>query len=106
MMKTGSTKNGIRMSKPKHVGESVFVNDVGEGMVVVGAPDVVYNPLTQQKEKILAVITTPITTNCPNCKEQNDPGIEITMLESCICVYACKRCNQYVWYKKRNNCKK
>ncbi len=91
------------MGKPKHVGDTAMVTDIGDGMLVVGKPTVAMNPVTGQMEDVVTVIITDTPTYCPSCKEQNDPGIEITVLKSMICAYACKKCNQYAWFKPKEN---
>lgn len=91
--------NEIMMGKPKRVGDSAMVTDIGDGMLVLGTPTVAYNPITKQNESIKEVITHPEPTTCPSCKEQNPPGIEITFLETGYFIYACKQCSQFVWCK-------
>ncbi len=101
--------NDIMMGKPKHVGDSAMVTDLGDGMVVLGTPTVAYNPITKQNEKIATVVKTPTPTTCPNCKKQNDPGVEITFLETGYFIYACPSCNQFVWCREKKGdktCKK
>jgi len=91
----------ILMGKPKHVGDSAMVTDLGDGMLVLGTPTVAYNPITMQNEKIKEVIKHSEPTTCPNCKKQNLTGVEITFLETGYFIYACKQCNQFVWCKER-----
>lgn len=85
------------MGKSKHVGDDLNLTDLGDGMLVLGTPDVAYNPITKQNEKISKVVKAPTQTTCPNCKQCNDPGVQITFLETEYFVYACPLCNQFVW---------
>lgn len=89
----------IEMGKPKTVGDSAVITDPGDGMVVIGMPDIVHNPITIGLERIKAVFTTEGETTCPLCKEKNTSGIEITETETGLLIYACKKCNQFVWGK-------
>lgn len=89
--------NEIMMAKPKHVGDSAMITDLGDGMLVLGTPTVAYNPITKQNERIKEIIKHLQPTYCPNCKKQNPPGVEITILETGYFVYACFQCNQFVW---------
>lgn len=89
--------NEIMMGKPKHVGDSAMITDLGDGMLVLGTPTVAYNPVTKQDERIKEIIKHPQPTNCPNCKKQNPPGVEITFLETGFFIYPCPSCNQFVW---------
>lgn len=89
------------MGKPKRVGDSAMVTDLGDGMLVLGKPTVVNNPMTNQLERIKTVVTTDRETTCPMCKEKNLPGIEITETETGLLIYACKKCDQFVWCKAR-----
>lgn len=89
--------NEIVMGKPKKVGDSAMVTDLGDGMLVLGTPTVAYNPITKQNERIKEVVKHHQPTNCPYCKEQNPPGVEITFMETGYFVYACPSCNQFVW---------
>lgn len=91
----------IQMGKPKHVGDSAVVTDLGDDMLVIGKPDVVKNPMTGNLEKIKTIVTTDRETTCPMCKKQNPPGIEITETEPGLLIYACKQCNQFVWCKAK-----
>lgn len=91
----------IMMGKPKKVGDDMMVTDLGDGMLVLGTPTVAYNPTTKQNERIKEVIKPPEPTNCPQCKKQNPPGVEITFLETGYFVYACPSCNQFVWCRKK-----
>ena len=91
----------IMMGKPKHVGDSAMVTDLGDGMLVLGMPTVAYNPVTKQNERIKEIIKHPQLTYCPNCKKQNPPGVEITLLETGNFVYACPSCNQFVWCREK-----
>ncbi len=93
--------NEIMMGKSKHVGDSAMVTDLGDGMLVLGTPDVAYNPITKQNENILKVVKAPTQTTCPKCKELNDPGVEITFLETGYFVYACPKCNQFIWCREK-----
>jgi len=95
----------IVMGKDKKVGDSIFITEIDEGISVVGKPDVARNPMTGKLEKILTVVTVDRKTRCPKCKEENEPGIEgieITVTETGLCIYPCKRCNQFVWFKMKN----
>ena len=87
----------IVMGKPKKVGDSAMVTDLGDGTLVLGTPTVASNPVTGELDRIKEVIKHPQPTFCPNCKKQNPPGVEITILETGYIVYACPSCNQFVW---------
>ena len=89
----------IVMGKDKKVGDSVFITEIEEGVSIVGKPDVAKNPMTGELERILHVIVTDIKTYCPKCKNENGPGIEIKVTETELCIYACKICNQFVWFR-------
>jgi len=89
----------IVMGKPKKVGESATITDIGDEMLVIGKPTVAYNPITKQNEKVKAVIKTDNLTFCPKCKEENPSGVEITLLETGYLIYACPSCDQFVWCK-------
>jgi len=89
--------NNIMMGKPKYAGDSAMITELGDDMLVLGTPTVAYNPVTKQNERIAEVIKNPQPTYCPNCKKQNEPGVEITFLETGYFVYACPSCNQFVW---------
>lgn len=87
----------IMMAKPKKVGDSAMVTDLGDGMLVLGKPTVVSNPATGSLENIESIITTDKETYCPQCHGKNEHGIEITVTEKGMLIYACKKCNQFVW---------
>jgi len=89
----------IVMCKPKKVGESATITDIGDEMLVIGKPTVAYNPITKQNEKVKDIIKTDKQTFCPKCKKQNPSDVEITILETRYFVYACPSCNQFVWVK-------
>lgn len=91
------------MGKYKKVGDSVFITEIDECFSVIGKPDVAKNPITGKVERILDIAITDKKTYCPKCKKENDPGIEVTMLESGLYVYPCKRCNQFVWFRDKND---
>lgn len=91
----------IVMGKDKKVGDSIFVTEIDEGINVIGKPDVARNPMTGKLEKILYVIVTDKKTYCPKCKKENEPGIEITITETGLCIYPCKICNQFVWFRMK-----
>ncbi len=91
----------IMMGKPKHVGDSAMITDLGDEMLVLGVPDVAYNPVTKQIEKVVDVAKTKRPTTCPDCKKENEPGVEVTLLESGIFNYACPKCNQFVWCREK-----
>lgn len=93
----------IIMGKPKHVGESMMVTDLGDGVLVLGTPDEAYNPITRHNEKIVEAVKSPLPTTCPNCKKQNSPGVDVVLLESGYFVYACPSCNQFVWCRIKKN---
>lgn len=87
----------IMMGKSKRVGDDMNVTDLGDGMIVLGTPDVAYNPITKQNERISEIAKAPTPTTCPSCKKRNEPGVEITSLETGYLVYACPSCGQFVW---------
>ena len=95
--------NDIIMGKDKKVGDDVLITDLGEGMVVYGVPDVARNPMTGELEKIKSVVKTPKMTICPKCGEKNGPGVDITLLESGIFIYACPKCEQFIWCKEHKS---
>ena len=86
----------IVMGKNKKVGDSVFITEIDEGVSVIGNPDVAKNPMTGELERIIHVIVTDKKTYCPKCKKENEPGIEITVTETELCIYPCKKCNQFI----------
>lgn len=92
----------IVMGKNKKVGDSVFITEIDEGISVIGRPDVAKNPMTGELEKITHIIITDNNTYCPKCKNENEPGIEITVTETELCIYPCKKCNQFVWFRAKN----
>lgn len=89
--------NEIMMGKPKKVGDSVMVTELDDDMVVLGTPTVAKNPVTGNLDRISEVVKVLTETTCPKCKARNDPGVEITFLETGYFVYACPSCNQFVW---------
>lgn len=91
----------IVMGIPKKVGDSAMVTDLGDDMLVLGTPTVARNPVTEQLEKISEIIKTRTETTCPKCKARNDPGVDITFLETGYFVYACPSCNQFVWCREK-----
>ena len=91
----------IVMGKDKKVGDSPFVTEIEEGISVIGKPDVARNPMTGELERILHIIRTDMKTYCTKCKEENDPGIDITVTETELCIYACKKCNQFIWFRMK-----
>lgn len=91
----------IQMGKSKRVGDSAMVTDLGDGMLAIGKPDVVKNPMSGKLERIRTVVTTDRESFCPQCKQKNAPGIEITATETGLIIYACKQCTQFVWCKER-----
>lgn len=91
----------IVIGRHKKVGDSIFVTEIEEGINIIGKPDVVKNPMTGELERILHIITTDKKTYCPKCKEENESGIEITLTETELCIYACKRCNQFIWFRMK-----
>lgn len=98
----------IVMGKDKKVGDSIFITELlnsemlpEDDVIVIGKPDVAKNPMTGELEKILHVIITDRKTYCPECKKENGPGIEITVTETELCIYPCKRCNQFVWFRAK-----
>ncbi len=90
--------NEIVMGKDKKVGNSIFVTEIDEGVNIIGKPDFAKNPMTGKLERILYVFLTDKKTCCPECKKENDPGIEITVTETELCIYPCKKCNQFIWF--------
>jgi hypothetical protein len=110
----GDSMSEIVMGKNKKVGDSAFVTEIlngemlslnsemsEEGIIVIGKPDVAKNPMTGELEKILHIIVTDRKTYCPECKKENKPSIEITVTETELCIYPCKRCNQFVWFRSK-----
>lgn len=93
--------NNIIMGKNKKVGDSIFITEIDEGVDIIGKPDFVRNPQTGKLERILAVVITDMKTYCPECRKENGPGIEITITETELCIYACKRCNRFVWFRAK-----
>lgn len=91
----------IIMGKDKKVGDSIFVTEIDEGVSIIGKPDFVKNPMTGELERILHVAIMDKKTYCPGCKKENDPGIEITVTETELCIYACKKCNRFVWFRTK-----
>lgn len=91
--------NEIVMGKKKKVEDSIFVTEIEEGVSIIGKPDVAKNPMTGELERILYIIVTDKKTYCPKCEKENEPGIEITVTDTELCIYACKRCNQFVWFR-------
>lgn len=89
------------MGKPKKVGDSVIVTELDDDIVVLGTPTVAKNPVTGQLENISEVIKARTETDCPQCKARNDPGVEITFLETGYLVYACPSCKQFVWCRMK-----
>lgn len=91
----------IVIGKDKKVGDSIFITEIEEGISVIGQPDVAKNPMTGELERILHVSVTDKKTYCPECKKENDPGIELTITETYLCIYPCKKCNQFVWFRAK-----
>jgi hypothetical protein len=98
----------IIMGKNKKVGDSIFVTELPKNetlseddIIVIGKPDFAKNPMTGELERILHITVTDRKTYCPNCKKENGPGVEITVTETELCVYPCKRCNQFVWFRAK-----
>lgn len=89
----------IVMGKDKRIGDSVFITEIEEGINVIGKPDVLRNPMTCELERILHVIVTQNVTYCPKCKNANEPGVEITVTEKELCVYPCKKCGKFVFFR-------
>ena len=90
------------MGKDKKVGDNVFITEIDEGVNVIGKPDVVKNPMTGELERISYIIVTDKKTYCPKCKEENEIGIEITITDKELCIYACRKCNQFVWFRMKH----
>ena len=84
--------------------ESICVKcgNADDDMLVPGTPTVANNPVTEQLERISKVVKAPTETTCPKCKVRNDPGVEITFLETGYFVYACTSCNQFVWCRLKD----
>lgn len=92
------------MGKDKKVEDSIFITEIEEGVRVIGKPDVAKNPMTGELERILYIIVTDKKTYCPSCKKGNESGIEIAVTET-LYIYPCKKCNQFVWFRMKNNAK-
>jgi hypothetical protein len=111
-MDKGDSMSEIVMGKDKRVGDSAFVTEIlnskmlsEEGVSVIGKPDVAKNPMTGELERVLRIIVTDKKTYCPECKKGNEPGIEITVTDTGLYIYPCKRCNRFVWFREKNNVK-
>lgn len=91
----------IIMGKNKKIGDSAFITEIEKGVLVLGKPDVLKNPMTGNLEKISQVIVTDKVTYCPKCKSPNEAGVEITIAENGLCVFPCKKCKQFIWFIMR-----
>lgn len=89
----------IVMGKDKHIGDSIFITEIEEGINVIGKPDVLRNPMTNELERIRYIMVTKNVTYCPKCKSANGPGVEITVTEKELVIYPCNKCGQFVFFR-------
>ena len=91
----------IVMGKDKHVGDSTLVTELDDSTLVFGILDYAQNPNKKELYKNITVIRTDAPTYCSSCKQQNGPGVQVTILENGIFIYACPKCDQFVWCKAK-----